>query len=118
MRAALLLLILALASCTTVGSFGAIMKSSADPGKRFRVSSDYKELGPVKGNSCRYFLLGVLPFGDANPEEASNEALASVDGDAILNATVETSLYGFIPIYNILGFTCTTVKGTAIKFVK
>jgi hypothetical protein len=30
--------------------------------------------------------------------------------------SVETSLYGFIPIYNVYSFTCTTVKGIAIKF--
>ena len=92
------------------------MKSSADPGERFKTSNNYKDLGPVEANTCRFFVLGMIPFGDANPAEATNEALASVDGDAILNASVSTSLYGFLPIYNILGYTCTTVKGSAIKF--
>jgi hypothetical protein len=31
-------------------------------------------------------------------------------------ASVETSLYGFIPIYNLFANTCTTVRGVAIKF--
>ena len=44
------------------------------------------------------------------------EALAQVDGDAIINASVETNLIGIAPIYNILSFTCTTVSGTAIKY--
>jgi hypothetical protein len=29
---------------------------------------------------------------------------------------VMSSLYGFIPLYNIYSFTCTTVQGTAVKF--
>ena len=44
------------------------------------------------------------------------KALAASGGDAIINASVETSLYGFLPIYNVFTFTCTTVKGVAIKF--
>ena len=47
--------------------------------------------------------------------EAMKIALADTGGDAILNASVTTSLYGFIPIYNVLSFTCTTVQGIAIR---
>ena len=43
-------------------------------------------------------------------------ALDRNGGDAILNASVTTSLYGFVPIYNIFSFTCTTVKGVAVEF--
>jgi len=115
-KALLLLAALLLASCSTVGNFGVVMKGSADPGERFRTANSYEDLGPVEGKACRYFLLGIIPFGDSNLTEATDKALASADGDAIINASVSTSLYGFIPIYNILGSTCTTVKGTAIKF--
>ena len=45
-----------------------------------------------------------------------NRALALNGGDAILNASVSTSLYGFVPIYNIFSFTCITVKGVAWDF--
>jgi len=48
--------------------------------------------------------------------KAVAEALASSEGDAIINASIETSLYGFIPIYHVFSFTCTTVQGVAIKF--
>jgi hypothetical protein len=34
----------------------------------------------------------------------------------LINVTTSSSLYGFIPVYNILSFTCTTVKGIAVKF--
>lgn len=44
------------------------------------------------------------------------EALGSKGGDALINVTVTSSLYGFIPIYNVYSFTCTTVKGIAVKF--
>jgi bacteriorhodopsin len=43
-------------------------------------------------------------------------ALGQKGGDALLNVSIETSLYGFIPIYNVYSFTCTTVKGIAIRF--
>jgi hypothetical protein len=42
--------------------------------------------------------------------------LASSGGDALVNVSTATSLYGFVPVYNVFSFTCTTVKGTAIKF--
>jgi hypothetical protein len=32
-----------------------------------------------------------------------------------VNVSTSSSLYGFVPIYNILSFTCTTVQGIAIK---
>jgi len=34
----------------------------------------------------------------------------------LLNVSVSSSLYGFIPIYNVFSYTCTNVKGIAIKF--
>jgi bacteriorhodopsin len=45
-----------------------------------------------------------------------DDALVQRGGDALLNVSVETSLYGFIPIYNVYSFTCTTVRGIAVKF--
>jgi hypothetical protein len=47
---------------------------------------------------------------------AVDEALEKSGGDALLNATVSSSLFGFIPYYNLFAFTCTSVKGTAIRF--
>lgn len=48
--------------------------------------------------------------------KAVDKALEATGGDALLNVSAESSLYGFIPIYNVYTFTCTTVRGTAIKF--
>jgi hypothetical protein len=45
-----------------------------------------------------------------------DEALQASSADALLNATVSSSLYGFIPYYNLFAFTCSAVKGTAIRF--
>jgi hypothetical protein len=45
------------------------------------------------------------------------KALDEKGGDALINVTVSTSLYGFVLIYNIYSFTCTTVNGIAVKFV-
>lgn len=60
--------------------------------------------------------MGLIPWGDANYSRAVENALAEKGGDALINVSVESGLYGFVPIYNVFSFTCTTVKGTAIKF--
>ena len=62
------------------------------------------------------FLLGIIPWGDSTVATAMDKALAENGGDALINVSVTTSLYGFVPIYNVFAFTCTTVEGIAIKF--
>ena len=74
-----------------------------------------KDLGPAEGQACRYFIIAVVPWGNSDVQTAVDKALAPSGGDALVNVTTSTSLYGFIPVYNVLSFTCTTVKGTAIK---
>jgi hypothetical protein len=76
----------------------------------------FREMGPVSGRSCRFFIIALIPFGDSTPGAAIEKALLGSHADAILNVSVTTSLYGFIPIYNILSFTCTTVQGVAVRF--
>jgi hypothetical protein len=105
-----------LCGCSSVGNVGMITPASSDPGALLTQQRSYTEVGPVTGQACRYFLLGLIPWGDSSPTKAVEEALASSEGDAIINASIETSLYGFIPIYNVFSFTCTTVQGVAIKF--
>jgi hypothetical protein len=62
-------------------------------------------------------VIALVPFGDSTVSTAVDRALAASGGDALLNVNVSSSLYGFVPIYNVLSFTCTEVKGTAIQFV-
>ena len=107
---------LLIAGCTSVGNLGIVTKSTGDPGALLRNAQSYKELGPVEGESCRYFLLAIVPWGDSAFSTAVDDALVKVGGDAMINVTVSSSLYGFIPIYNVFSYTCTTVKGIAIKF--
>jgi hypothetical protein len=75
----------------------------------------YKELGPAEGQACRYFALAVIPWGNSDIQTAVDRALQPSEGDALVNVSTATSLYGFVPIYNVFSFTCTTVKGTAVK---
>ncbi len=89
---------------------------TADPASLLTKPVAYQTLGVVEGDACRYFALGLIPWGNATAGAALEEALASTGGNALLNATVETSLFGFIPIYNLFSFTCTTVRGVAIKY--
>ena len=106
----------ALLGCASTGNLGIISKTTGDPGSLFSSAHPYKEIGPVKGGACRYILLGIIPWGDSTVTAAVNEALAKSGGDALINLSVTSSLYTFIPIYNILCFTCTSVEGIAIKF--
>ncbi len=112
----LLVVSLSLAGCTSVGTIGLVTKSNADPGALLKNAQSYKELGTVEGEACRYFLLAIVPWGDATFSTAVDEALKKAGGDALLNVTVTNSLYGFIPIYNVFTYTCTSVKGVAIKY--
>lgn len=110
-----LLGLLSLAACTSVGSLGVIAKSSADPVSLLGKSHSVKDLGPAEGQACRYFALAVIPFGNSDIQTAVDRALQASGGDALVNVATATSLYGFVPIYNVFSFTCTTVKGTAVK---
>jgi hypothetical protein len=118
MRKEIILMLTAvlLTGCTSVGTLGIVTKSTGDPGAMLRNAQPYKELGPVQGEACRFFLLGVLPWGNATLSAAVDDALSKVEGDALINVTVSNSLYGFVPIYNVFAYTCTDVKGIAIKF--
>ena len=112
----LLVMTLILAACTTFGNLGIVTKSSADPSSILKSGRAFKELGSSQGNACRYFLIALIPFGDSAFSSAVDDALSKSGGDALVNVSVSSSLYGFIFPYNIFSYTCTTVRGTAIKF--
>lgn len=108
---------LMLAGCTSVGTVGIVTKSSAEPASILRNGKQFKELGPGQGEACRFFLLGMIPWGDATFSAAVDDALSKSGGDALINVTVSNSLYGFLPVfYNVFSYTCTDVKGIAVKF--
>ena len=110
-----LVTILFMAGCSSTGNLGIITKSQANPGSLLSSSHPFKEIGPAKGRACRFFLLGVAPWGNSTFSQAIDNALEN-GGDALINVSVTSSLYGFVPIYNIFCYTCTDVEGIAIKF--
>lgn len=114
----ILLTTVILFGCTSIGTLGLVTKSTGDPGALLRNGQSYKELGMVRGEASRFFLLALVPWGDASCSTAVDNALSKVGGDALINVTVSNSLYGFIPLYNILSYTTTEVQGIAIKFEK
>lgn len=115
LRRLCLLAFLSLASCTSMGSLGMITKSSMDPASIVGKGRSFKDLGPAEGQACRYFALAVIPWGNSDIQTSVDKALQPSEGDALVNVSTTTSLYGFVPIYNVFSFTCTTVKGTAVK---
>lgn len=118
MKNALLALvgILILSGCSSTANLGLITRSTAKPSDIIEKQHLVKEVGPVKGQACRWFFVGLIPFGNSTLPKAVDKALAKNGGDALINVSVTTSLYGFMPIvYNVVSFTCTTVEGVAIK---
>jgi hypothetical protein len=114
--ASLLVLALMAAGCTSVGHLGIVTKASANNADTLKSGVAFEELGPAEGSACRHFLVAVIPFGNATFSSAVEDALAQRGGDALLNVTVTNSLYGFVPIYNVYSFTCTSVQGVAVRF--
>ena len=112
----LLVAILLISGCSTTGNLGIIAKSQIDPGSLITSSRSFEEIGAAKGKACRHFILGIIPVGDSTVKKAIDNALVS-GGDALINVSVTSSLYGFVPIYNVYSFTCTEVEGIAIEFV-
>ena len=104
------------AGCTSVGHLGIVTKASANNADQLKSGVAFEELGPAEGSACRHFVVAVIPFGNSTFSSAVEDALAQRGGDALLNVTVSSSLYGFVPIYNVYSFTCTSVQGVAVKF--
>jgi hypothetical protein len=112
----MLVVVMALTGCSSSGNLGMVVKSTANPGALLTNTTSYREIGPAEGEACRFFILSVLPFGKSDMASAVDEALVASGGDALLNVSVSSSLYGFIPIYNLFTYSCTNVRGVAIKF--
>lgn len=112
------LVALVLAGCSSMGTLGIVTKSGTDTVGILKNGQAYTELGQATGSSCRFFLLAVVPWGNGTISDAVDDALTKTGGDALINVSVQNSLYGLIPIYNIFTWQCTDVQGTAIKFVK
>jgi hypothetical protein len=111
-----LLLALSLVACSTTSNIGLMTRPTSEPLGLLSGNTTYKEVGFVTGQACRYFLIALIPWGDSTPAAAMDEALALSGGDALINVSVTTSLYGFVPIYNVFSFSCTTVHGVAVSF--
>ena len=111
-----LLIGISLTSCVSTGSLGLVSSSGADPGNLLTRPHAYRELGPAEGRGCRFFLLAIIPFGNSTISRVMNKALQESGGDALLNVSTSSSLYGFVPFFNVLSFTCTSIQGTAIQF--
>lgn len=106
-----------LVGCTSVGQVGILAGPSGDPGSLLTEARPYEEIAHTEGKACRYFALGIIPWGDSTVSTAMDNALSGTGGDAMINVSVESNLYGFIPIYNVFSFACTTVRGMAIRFL-
>lgn len=101
--------------CSSTANHGIISRAHFNPGDLIQSAHEVKEIGPTSARACRVFLLNIIPWGNSTTGAAMEKALSVSGGDAILNASVTTSLYEFAPLYNVVSFTCTTVSGVAVE---
>jgi hypothetical protein len=72
----------------------------------------YTELGPTRGNDCRYVLLGLIPITGGNETySAVQKAIRRRKGQALVNITADTYSENFI----VFSRTCTQVVATAVR---
>ncbi len=118
--AASLFLMIVLSSCTSTGSLGLLTNSETESDLGPHDSHRFHRVGTeITGTACRHFILGIIPWGDSDVETALRHALQahpSLNADGLVHVTTETSLYGFLPLYDVYTLTCTTVKGIPIRF--
>lgn len=112
----LVLTTLILAGCTASGNVGIMTRSAEDPAQLMRSGRAFQELGEAEGEACKRYFLGIVPWGSASLSKALDRALNDKQADALLNVTVETSLYFSPPPYILFTEACNSVKGRAIKF--
>ncbi|RNC65096.1 MAG: hypothetical protein ED859_17835 [Desulfuromonadales bacterium] len=72
----------------------------------------YRELGPVAGEDCVYYLLGFIPLRAGNEtRNAVADAMGKTSGTtALVNVSVDTYSQYFV----IVSRACTQVYGTAV----
>jgi len=104
-----------LVGCSSTANHGIMTRPMSDSVGLVESAHTITEIGPTSGRVCRFFLLNVIPWGNSTTGAAMEKALSFSGGDALLNVSVTTSLYGFVPIYNVLSYTCTTVSGVAVE---
>lgn len=108
--------VLLLSACTSTGTVGIITRSMSDNKAMLTSVKAVQEIGVVGASSCRYFLGGVIPWGDGSLADAVDQAFARAGGDALINVKVETSLYGYIPLLTVFSYTCIKIEGLAVRF--
>ena len=116
----LLSLTLLAAGCTSTGTLGLLTNNETETDLGPHDSHLFHRVGsPIEGRACRHFILGVVPWGDSDLESAMRNAFQKnpeLHADGLVHVATSTSLYNFFPLYNVYTLTCTTVRGTPIRF--
>lgn len=115
----ILILTHTLLGCSTEGKHGMIVKSSVDVSSLLQSGQAYEEQGFVKGRACHYHVF-LIPFGNSNISEAVEQALDGKGAEALLGVTTSKWYAGipFVLIPSLFDIACTTVTGTAIRFLQ
>ena len=101
----LFLLLYALSGCARVA--GGISPSTVP-----LVPGGYDKLGPVTGEHCTFYVLGLFPIGkEPSTAYATRHALEAEDRATALVDVSVTSQYAY---WLLFGRSCITVTGTAV----
>lgn len=111
---------LLLAGCTSTGSLGILSNSESEADLGPHDDHTFHRVGSeISGKACRHFILGILPIGNSDIESAMRNALSThpeLKADGLVHVATQSTLYGFLPLYNVYTVTCTTVRGVPIRF--
>ena len=125
-------LVLLLTACSTKGHLGLVTSDSMDSALLLKGGSTYRVLSPASGSACSTTHI-LRPFhmpGNDEPRdnfaEAVKMALRTRGADALVDVTIETHRGNYFPVmlptplFGVFlhNWQCTTVSGTAIKFVE
>ncbi len=76
------------------------------------LSRAFKEVGPVRGESCQNRVFGFAISDGGRLYDARNAALANADADALIDVTADVDATDYL----VFRRQCIVVEGKAIKF--
>ncbi|MFG0320127.1 MAG: hypothetical protein ACF8XB_22840 [Planctomycetota bacterium JB042] len=105
----------ALAALALFAALGgcAHISGGVSPASRPLAPGSYEVLGPVRGQDCVYYILGLIPVMNGNETHvALKDALRKEPGaDALIEVTSDTYWQHWIVVSRV----CTQVQGTAVR---
>ncbi|CAI2716940.1 DUF6567 family protein [Nitrospina watsonii] len=102
-----------MASCTTYHPHSGSTGSGANI---TLAKGEYTVLGVGTGTSCADFIIGIPTSGENTFQQAVNKAVASKQGDLLVQSSADVKLNYFpTTFFSLWNQSCVTVQGMVIK---